>query len=190
MSSPTTPTTPDLVLLSLLCEKPRHGYDIVAELTRREVQDWAGVSRPQVYYSLKKLAAQNWIAPLGLRETNTGAERQVYAITDAGRDALHSGLARNEWATGRVLPPFLTWLALSPHTDHDTVETMIARRAAFLAGEIERENTHLPTIRAHVGASGVVAELMVTHKIAQWEAELSWLDRVRDTIFANAATNP
>jgi len=185
MSSPKRPTTPDLVLLSLLCEKPRHGYDIVAELERREVQDWAGVSRPQVYYSLRKLAAQDWIAPFGARETDTGAERQIYTITDAGRDALQSGLARDEWAIGRVLSPFLTWLALSPHTDRATAATMLARRATFLAGEIERENTHLPLIRAHVGESGVVAELMVTHKIAQWEAELRWLDRVRDTLFAD-----
>jgi hypothetical protein len=49
-------TTPDLVLLSLLVERPMHGYEANQELVRREVQDWAGVSRPQVYYSLEKLA--------------------------------------------------------------------------------------------------------------------------------------
>ena len=184
MSTPNRLTTPDLVLLSLLSEKPRHGYDIVAELERREVRDWAGVSRPQVYYSLKKLAKQGMIAPLETREVSAGAERQVYAVTGTGSGALRDGLAREEWATGRVLPPFLTWLALSPHTDRATAEAMIRRRAAFLTDEIRRENEHLPIIRAHVGASGVVAELMVTHKIAQWEAELAWLDRVRDVILA------
>jgi len=49
-------TTPDLVLLSLLAERPMHGYEANAELERREIRDWAGVSRPQVYYSLDKLA--------------------------------------------------------------------------------------------------------------------------------------
>ena len=48
-------TTPDLVLLSLLAERPMHGYQANAELERREVRDWAGISRPQVYYSLEKL---------------------------------------------------------------------------------------------------------------------------------------
>ena len=47
---------PDLVLLSLLAEQPMHGYQANLELERRQVQDWAGVSRPQVYYSLEKLA--------------------------------------------------------------------------------------------------------------------------------------
>src|SRR5260370_25950386 len=49
-------TTPDLVLLSLLAERPMHGYEANLELERREIRDWAGISRPQVYYSLEKLA--------------------------------------------------------------------------------------------------------------------------------------
>ena len=49
-------TTPDLVLLSLLAERPMHGYEANALLEFRKVRDWAGVSRPQVYYSLDKLA--------------------------------------------------------------------------------------------------------------------------------------
>ena len=45
-------TTPDLVLLSLLAERPMHGYQANAELVRREIKDWAGISRPQVLYRL------------------------------------------------------------------------------------------------------------------------------------------
>jgi DNA-binding PadR family transcriptional regulator len=41
-------TTPDLVLLSLLAERPMHGYQANAELERREIRDWAAISRPQV----------------------------------------------------------------------------------------------------------------------------------------------
>src|SRR6516162_9618777 len=48
-------TTPDLVLLSLLAERPMHGYQANLELERRQIRDWAAVSRPQVYYSLEKL---------------------------------------------------------------------------------------------------------------------------------------
>src|ERR1051326_2202660 len=34
-------TIADLVLLSLLAERPMHGYQANAELARREVQNWA-----------------------------------------------------------------------------------------------------------------------------------------------------
>ena len=54
-------TTPDLVLLSLLAERPMHGYQANLELERREIRDWANLSRPQVYYSLEKLAREGMI---------------------------------------------------------------------------------------------------------------------------------
>ena len=38
-------TVADLVLLSLLVEQPMHGYQANLELERRQIQDWAGVSR-------------------------------------------------------------------------------------------------------------------------------------------------
>jgi hypothetical protein len=44
-----------------------HGYQANLELERRQVQDWAGISRPQVYYSLEKLAR------LGLVTSGRGA---------------------------------------------------------------------------------------------------------------------
>ena len=56
-----TLTTPDLVLLSLLAERPMHGYEANLELERRCIRDWAAISRPQVYYSLEKLAAAGFI---------------------------------------------------------------------------------------------------------------------------------
>ena len=54
-------TTPDLVLLSLLAERAMHGYEANLELERRCIRDWAAISRPQVYYSLEKLAAAGFI---------------------------------------------------------------------------------------------------------------------------------
>src|ERR1041384_7923207 len=109
-------TVPDLVLLSLLAEQPMHGYQANLELERRQVQDWAGISRPQVYYSLEKLAR------LGLvREAHgtddpepaLGPERRVFSTTAKGRAELAAALEREEWAMQRERPPFLTWMALS-----------------------------------------------------------------------------
>src|SRR5271156_6861162 len=70
-------TTPDLVLLSLLAERPMHGYEANAELERREVRDWAGISRPQVYYSLEKLARAGLVSVIAGAEAALGPERRV-----------------------------------------------------------------------------------------------------------------
>ena len=42
-------TTPDLVVLAMLAEESMHGYQLNNELERRDVKDWAGISRPQVF---------------------------------------------------------------------------------------------------------------------------------------------
>src|SRR5205807_10426388 len=74
-------TMPDLVLLSLLAERPMHGYQANLELERREVRDWAAISKPQVYYSLEKLARLGLIGEAESDEAIAGPERQVYATT-------------------------------------------------------------------------------------------------------------
>ena len=100
-------TIPDLVLLSLLAERPMHGYEANLELARREVQDWAGISRPQVYYSLEKLARIGLIRAAESDEPSAGPERSVFATTAKGRTSLADALERADWTAGREWPPFL-----------------------------------------------------------------------------------
>src|SRR5262245_55600853 len=88
-------TTPDLVVLSLLCEAPMHGYQGVQELERRQVKDWAGVSRPQVYYSLRKLVAQKLIRPTRDDEGSGGPERTVFGPSPGAKQTLVQALDRD-----------------------------------------------------------------------------------------------
>src|SRR2546429_5038068 len=94
-------TTPDLVLLSLLAERPMHGYQANLELERREVRDWAGMSRPQVYYSLEKLARRGLVRTNKSDEPAAGPERTVFATTARGRAALADALERADWTMQR-----------------------------------------------------------------------------------------
>src|SRR5215831_2705681 len=106
-------TIPDLVLLSLLAERPMHGYQANALLEFRKVRDWAGVSRPQVYYSLDKLERLGFIRSIRSKEDSAGPERQSFETTRAGREALADALERDSWTNQNERPAFLTWLALS-----------------------------------------------------------------------------
>src|SRR5271156_3530678 len=106
-------TTPDLVLLSLLAERPMHGYQANALLESRKVRDWAGVSRPQVYYSLDKLARLGLIRSAEIEDDGGGPERQVFGTTPRGRVALADALESDDWTDQKERPVFLTWLALS-----------------------------------------------------------------------------
>ncbi len=175
-------TTPDLVVLSLFAEKPQHGYELSVELERREVKDWAGVSRPQVYYSLNKLAKRQLIEPAASATPALGPDRQVYEITELGREELILALSREAWAVQRVPPPFLTWLALSPNAPRAAARQMTARREVFLRDKLAAEQEHLATVRAEPGPRGQIAALMVLYAIRECENELSWLSEVRRSL--------
>src|SRR5690348_2099547 len=116
-----------------------HGYQANAELERREVRDWAGISRPQVYYSLEKLERLGFLRPARDKEPAAGPERSVFAVTSAGRSALTAALEREDWATQRERPSFLTWVALSWLARPGVCETQIRRRREFLRSELVRE---------------------------------------------------
>src|SRR5262245_66134983 len=81
-------TTPDLVLLSLLAERPMHGYEANATLENRKIRVWAAVSRPQVYYSLEKLTRLGLIRVTEDASSSAGPERRVFQTTEAGRKRL------------------------------------------------------------------------------------------------------
>ena len=184
-------TVPDLVLLSLLAEQPMHGYQANLELERRQVQDWAGISRPQVYYSLEKLARLQFIRQAGDQETAQGPERRVYSVTAQGREALASALEREDWATQRERPPFLTWMALSWQARTGVVRRQISRRRNFLQAELAREQETLRAVKKETGHSFHEAVWMIILMMEQFRAELRWLAKVESELEQRgAARNP
>lgn len=184
-------TTPDLVLLSLLAERSMHGYQANLELERREVRDWAAISKPQVYYSLEKLARLGLIREAESDEAIAGPERKVYATTPRGRSALADALERDTWTTQRERPPFLTWMALSWQARPGVFARQLRRRAAFLRQELALEKATLRSILREVGHEFHEAVWMVTLTILQFRTELLWLRRLQQTYRRRApACNP
>jgi DNA-binding PadR family transcriptional regulator len=171
-------TTPDLVLLSLLAERPMHGYQANAELERREIRDWAGISRPQVYYSLEKLAKAGMIRSLETDEPTSGPERSSFETSGKGRAALADALESEDWTTQRDRPAFLTWVALSWQTRPGVFQEQLRRRQKFLDKELAREKETLRSVLEEVGHPYHEAVWMVSLMIEQFRTELGWLKRV------------
>jgi DNA-binding PadR family transcriptional regulator len=179
-------TTPDLVLLSLLAERPMHGYQANLELERRQVRDWAGISRPQVYYSLEKLARLGLIRGATSDEPAAGPERSVFSTTAAGRSALADALEREEWTAQRERPPFLTWIALSWQARPGVFERQLRRRREFLQEELQRETATLRAVRTEVGHRFHEAVWMLELAIQQIRTELRWIRTLERQIGSRA----
>lgn len=175
-------TTPDLVLLSLLTERPMHGYQANLELERRQVADWAGISRPQVYYSLEKLEKLGLLRAYRDSQPAAGPDRRVLAVTAGGRAALADALEREDWTSQRDRPAFLTWLALSWQARRGIVRRQIQRRRKFLKSELQREEATLDSVLREVGHSHHEAVWMLNLVIEQFRTELKWLDQVEEDL--------
>lgn len=172
-AQPTDLTTADLVVLSLLAERPMHGYDLLGEYQRQEVVDWASVSKAQLYYALNKLAKMKLID--GQVETGSTRDRTTYAVTASGRGALREALANPAWARRRVAQPFATWLGLSIHADDAAYRSVLDARLEFLVNEIAKERESLAYVTEIEGDRAKRGADIITLIIRQLEVELDWV---------------
>jgi DNA-binding PadR family transcriptional regulator len=171
-------TTPDLVILSLLAERPMHGYEVNATLENRKIRDWAAVSRPQIYYSLDKLTNLGLIRVMAEDSPSAGPERRVLRTTEQGRQRLADALEGAHWTRTRVHQPFLTWLALSWQARPRAFRKQLAQRRLVLERQLAEEQATLKDVLKEVGHPYHEAVWMLKLVIAQMELELKWLDRI------------
>jgi DNA-binding PadR family transcriptional regulator len=164
-----------------------HGYQANLELERRQVRDWAGISRPQVYYSLEKLAGLGLIRAADSNDPAEGPERSVFTTSARGRAALADSLEREDWAVQRDRPPFLTWLALSWQARPGVFEQQLRRRQKFLEKELAREESTLRAVRAEVGHRFHEAVWMLSLAIQQIRTELRWARKLSREMGRRAA---
>lgn len=171
-------TTPDLVILSLLAERPMHGYEVNATLEDRKIRDWAPVSRPQIYYSLDKLTRLKLIRITAEDLPSGGPERRVFETTELGSERLADALESSRWVNARVHQPFLIWLALSWQARPRTFRRQVASHKKFLEQRLAEEEATLEDVMAEVGHPNHEAVWMLQLMIEQTRCELRWLERI------------
>ena len=172
-------TTPDLVILSLLAERPMHGYEANATLEDRKIRDWAAVSRPQIYYSLDKLTRLGLIRVTEDAASSAGPERRVFQTTDEGRKRLADALEAPRWTNAKVHEPFQTWLALSWQARPRAFAQQLKRRREHLEKKLVEERATFADVLKEVGHPFHEAVWMLKLVVAQIELELKWLDQIQ-----------
>lgn len=84
-------TNAELAILTLVAEKPSHGYQIEQIIEQRGMREWTEIGFSSIYYLLKRLEHQDLITGQ-LEETGSGPARKIYHITPQGVQTLHVGL--------------------------------------------------------------------------------------------------
>lgn len=162
------------ILLGLLTERPKHGYELKREHDGR-LPGAKPIAYGQVYATLQRLERDGKVAVAGTAQ-EAGPERIVYEITDEGTDEVRRWLSEIEQPAPYVSSPLFSRVVLALVADGTADGYLLRQRAAHL--ERMRELT------ARKNAAGVsVGELLATDfALHHLDADLRWLETARQRL--------
>jgi DNA-binding PadR family transcriptional regulator len=163
-----------LVILSLVREAPRSGYDLVKEFERQAVSDWARISKAQVYHLLGQLQAAGYVTasgPEGVRR------RSVYEITKSGAETLGEQLSDPVWLNDLSPSNFMTWWGLAVHAPPESLLGTLERRREWLMSQIEAKSGVLPYVEEYPSARAPFGVRLIELYLKHLRAELEWIEQ-------------
>ena len=167
-------TDAELLLLGLIAEMPRHGYQIHQVIEQRAMREWTQIGFSSVYFVLGKLEQMGLVTAKkpATPKANSKAKK-IYAVTKAGRSALVTqtlSALRNVRPTySSVLLGMVNWSVLKKH---QALKALQARAKA-----IERELARLGRIEVEQQPLPDFVEALFEHSLGQLKAEAQWVNR-------------
>ncbi len=168
----------ELLVLALIAERPRYGYELLEALVERGGQEWIRPSRASVYSVLHRLEREGAVTGAD-RPGKEGPDRRVYRLARGGRDRLRRGLLELAPSSGpyeNEAAVAFAFLHLLPSAQARAVvaarERALVERRAGLAQERAR-------VAADGGSGSKTAVLMLRQQDAFAQAELRWLAGVK-----------
>lgn len=172
-------TDAELVLLGLVAERPRHGYDLETVIAERGVREWTALSFSSIYYVLNKLESRGMVT--SERPDSRQQGRRTYSLTPAGLAVCVEGTR----AALELLPPahtpVLIGLANSPLLPaNQLAESLRCRRnnVASRMQSIRSARSQQEPLEPFVGA-------IFDHGITMLQAELAWIEATLSTLKEN-----
>lgn len=175
-------TNAELAVLSLIAEKPRHGYQIEQVIEERDMRRWTEIGFSSIYFLLKKLERQGLIKGK-LEKTGQGPARKVYRPTDAGMKAVHAAIIE-ALSTPQPKPrPLMLGLVNLNSVSTNEALTALNQYSEHLTAGIEiLINVRNGKLHSHPYFVDAVFEL----GLMVMQAELEWLQRFMQQLQAKS----
>lgn len=166
----------ELLVLGLLMSQSRHGYQI-NEFIDRNLGRVSNMKKATAYAILKRLEKEGKVVSTVSQEGNR-PKKQVYTITEQGREAFRTLLRRTLSSPEMTVPEgnigimFLDHLSLA-----DVVECLDQR-----LHKIEEKLRVYANIPKHEEQQGLGVDLAIDHRITLMTADRDWLLRTIDIL--------
>jgi DNA-binding PadR family transcriptional regulator len=167
------------VLGSLEQRGPMHGHQLRLLAEQEHVAMWTDITVGGLYGALKRLAAENLIEQVRVERAGAYPPRQIWSITEAGREAL-SALRMRALSEIVIKPdPFdLAMTRLDPDHLADLPAT-IAARIASLSAMLAEWDARAAAADRYLS---VAEKLMVKHRLDRLRAEIAWHQELADQL--------
>ena len=163
-------TDAELLVLGLVAEMPRHGYQLEQVIEQRGMREWAQIGFSSIYFVLGQLEKMGLVA--AKKPAGTKAKK-IYSMTDIGRAAL---VAQTLAALSNIRPSYssvLLGMAHWPVLKRGEALGALQARAHAIEAELARvENIQIeqPTLPDFV-------EALFDFSLGQLKAEAEWIAR-------------
>lgn len=164
-------TDAELVILSLICEQPMHGYQIEQEITQRNMRAWTDLSTSSIYYILQRLEEKGFIERSQDQTSTAGVPRKVYGITPAGKSQWHESTLQALAQPTFTYTNFLMGLHNLWGIPAEEALQAVRTYRDWLAGDLQRQREELEKL----GQSFFPLDVLFEYGFVLGEAELTFL---------------
>ena len=167
-----------LVILGLLAEKPRHGYELRQAVERRSYATYINLSGGSLYYNLAQLERSGHVEKAWAEQKGRYPTRQVYQITPAGTDYLQAELRRllfDTEAREKLFDPLNAALAFGHSISIDELRDALTTQLKWAQKQAE----WVVERQAHWRAKDIPLPQakIIEHGLAHLQAEIGWLEK-------------
>ncbi|KAA3644942.1 MAG: PadR family transcriptional regulator [Chloroflexi bacterium] len=160
----------ELLILGLVAEMPRHGYELEQVIEERGMREWTQIGFSSIYYALGKLEERGLISA----DVPANAKaKKSYHLTDKGKAALVEQTLATLVSVQPTYHPLLLgmihWSVLSRDQALDALQT----RKDVVAEELQR----IESIQFEQQPLPDYVDAIFEFSIGQLQAEAEWLDK-------------
>lgn len=162
-----------LFILSSFAELgPMHGHRLRLEADRKHVPFWTDIPVGAVYGAMKRLAAEGLLREAGREKEGNRPVRQLYEITEEGREVLTDLRRQGVTEIWFKFDPFDLALTRSGPADLDALPALLSERLARMTMLLEERRGMIADALPYIT---VAEEWALRHTERRLEAEVKYL---------------
>ncbi|RPI82072.1 MAG: PadR family transcriptional regulator [Chloroflexi bacterium] len=166
-------TDSELLVLGLVAEMPRHGYELEQVIKERGMREWTQIGFSSIYYVLGKLEQRGLVkADVPVNAT----AKKSYKMTTKGKKTLVDQTLATLKSFQPTYPSLLLGMIHWPVLSRDQALDALETRKSAVAEELER----LEGIRFEQQPLPDYVDAIFEFSFGRLKAEADWIDRTLD----------